>query len=67
MNMYQEIMKKKEDLEKNILDFVNKSIADFYKETGFPVKDVLVMPYEHRFIDGKVVHGISNVEVSLFV
>lgn len=67
MNMYQEIVKKKEDLEKNILDFVNKSIEDFYKETGFPVKDVCIMPYECRFINGKVVHGISKVEVSLTV
>jgi hypothetical protein len=67
MNMYQEIVKKKEDLEKNILDFINKSTADFYKETGFPVRDVLVMPYEHRFMDGEVVYGISKVEVSLSV
>lgn len=67
MNMYQEIVKKKEDLEKNILDFINKSIADFYKETGFPVRDVCITPYNYHFINGKVVHGISDVEVSLNV
>jgi hypothetical protein len=65
--MYQEIVKKKEELEKNILDFINKSIGDFYKETGFPVRDVCIEPYNYRLINGEVVHAISKVEVSLNV
>jgi hypothetical protein len=70
----EELIRKKEDLEIRILNFVNEQVGDFQEETKLEIRSVEIIPYKfegnnpnfpaflggHRFSDVNVIVHLQD-------